>query len=648
MCADQFHPAAITVPKGSYGSPIDRSELADAIFSTALDSIIVADEAGQIVEWNAAAERTFGLLRAQVLGKPLAETIVPPHLRAAHLTGMARYLAGAGARMLGRRVETEGMRCDGSLFPAELTIFEARMSGRRVFAATLRDLSEQIQARQQLDETRIILQSVFDSVPAELYLRKLDGTIVAINKWGANLLRRTPEELIGQRVQDLRLPSEADAADAAQARLLATGEPVTQEFQIPYADRIVTGLNTMFPVRDIDGRITQVGGIIFDISELDRARSELASARESLHQAEKLAAMGRLLAGVAHELNNPLAIVLGRASMLHEQLAGTPHATSLQKLHDAAARCARIVRTFLAMARQTGPRRVPVLLGDLIRGALDISQRARDEAGIALHLDLPRELPAIEADEDQIVQVIMNLVLNACQALARHSGEREIAISARHDRMRQEAEITVADTGPGIPNDLAMQVFDPFFTTKDVGEGTGLGLPLCRSMIEAHGGSLILVPDTSRGATFRIRLPVGHLGEPQPASSEAQARAVGRVLVVDDEPELAAILADCLRPVGLSVEIATDGAAALALTCAFSFDAVFCDVRMPGMDGPAFYARLQETSPHLARRLAFVSGDVLHRDWDQLRAMLNRPVIEKPFDPNIVRAVALELLGEKP
>jgi PAS domain S-box-containing protein len=409
---------------------------------------------------------------------------------------------------------------------------------------------------------------------------------------------------------------------------------------------IANYLVSLFPIDDGSRKLPLMASVGVDITAIRQAEQELAAAQTTLHQSEKLAALGQLLAGVAHELNNPLAIVLGRASILKDKLADTPHADSLQKLRDAADRCARIVKTFLAMARQTGPRRELVQINELIEGALDMTGYGLRTSRIDLVLDLDQALPAIEADEDQIVQLLINLIINAQHALDTKEGDRRLTVRTRLDRRARQAVIEVADNGPGVPADVAGRIFEPFFTTKDVGTGTGLGLSVCKSLVEAHGGTLSLHPNPGGGACFRATLALLEAtGARGTDAAPARQGAAGHALIVDDEPEVAAILADCLAPLGLSAEIASDGQAALDLIARSRFDLVFCDVRMPVMDGLTFHARLKAEHPKLAGRLAFVSGDVLHRDIARLQAASDQPIIEKPFDPQTVRDTALALLA---
>jgi CheY-like chemotaxis protein len=212
---------------------------------------------------------------------------------------------------------------------------------------------------------------------------------------------------------------------------------------------------------------------------------------------------------------------------------------------------------------------------------------------------------------------------------------------------RNWLSIAVVDNGPGVQDAIAMRIFDPFFTTKSVGQGTGLGLSVCKSMVEAHGGTLKLEKTPGGGATFRILLPAQTTLLPGIAGQEAalsKTETRGRILIVDDEVEIAAILADCLAPLNIECVIAADGHSALQRSAEMSFDAVFCDVSMPGMDGITFFHTLNATNPILASHLVFVSGDVLHRDWARIKATIDRPIIEKPFDPQQIRDAALQLL----
>ena len=492
-----------------------------AITASALDCIIVIDEAGCVIEFNPAAERIFGHRRVDVLGRAIGDIIVPQHLRQRHATGFTRYLTTGEAHVLGRRIEIEGLRADGTVFPLELAITEVRLPGRRLFTAYLRDLTA--------------------------------------------------------------------------ARSAAT---------------------------------------------------ELQQSRDALHQSEKMAAFGSLLAGVAHELNNPLSIVVGNAMMLKEDAENIAPslASRAAKIHTAADRCARIVRTFLAMARQRTAVSVSFALRPSVLESLDLLAYGLRTGGITVETDIPDDLPEVTGDPDQFSQVIVNLLVNAQQALAAVPPPRRVVVSARADQQR--VWLTVSDTGPGVPDAVKGQIFDPFFTTKAMGAGTGIGLAVSRGIIEAHGGTLTLLETGRGGAAFEIMLEVG-----APASivgttdlQEAQAPVSGRTaLIVDDEPEVASLVADMLTVLGFACETVHGGAEAQAEIARRDYDAIICDLHMPGIDGAALFAWLAASRPGLCDRVVFLTADALGETAGRFLAECGRPVLEKPFAPSEVRRALLGL-----
>jgi two-component system NtrC family sensor kinase len=299
------------------------------------------------------------------------------------------------------------------------------------------------------------------------------------------------------------------------------------------------------------------------------------------------------------------------------------------------------------MARQTGPQRTATDLNDLVEATLDMTAYGLRNADIALEQSLDPTLPRIEADPDQIVQILINLIVNAQHALERKEGARRLILRSTTDREHNRIVVEVEDNGPGVPPDDVGRIFEPFFTTKEVGQGTGLGLSVCKGMAEAHGGTLRHIETPGGGATFRLTLPLRAAAEDARGEAQPPARdSKGHVLIVDDEAEVAALLAECLEPLGLDCTIAADGEHALRnIAAAGRFDVIFCDVRMPGMDGISLFQRLERERPDLAERLIFLSGDVLHRDMARLREVARRPIVEKPFDPDLVRKLAIQTIA---
>ena len=385
-----------------------------------------------------------------------------------------------------------------------------------------------------------------------------------------------------------------------------------------------------------------------DITEKKRSAEELARQREALYQREKLAALGSLLAGVAHELNNPLSVVVARAVLLEEQGHPATQAAAI-KIRTAAERCARIVRTFLAMARQQQPERGPVAINDVVSEALDITAYAVRTSSIDVELDLGRDIPSILADADQLHQVFLNLIINAQQALQDQPAPRRIRVTSRFIPVIGAVRVTVADNGPGIPEHLRARVFDPYFTTKPTGIGTGVGLAVSFGIAEAHGGSLTVDCPAAGGSAFTIALPVGVVDTtgadpslPEPASASRR-----KVLIVDDEPEIRETLSEILTAAQHRVAAASSGREALARMAAEHYDVILTDIRMPDMDGRALFQEILRRWPERVRRVGFITGDTLASAWREFAAESGCPVLEKPFLPADVRRVVAELVTNR-
>ncbi len=425
---------------------------------------------------------------------------------------------------------------------------------------------------------------------------------------------------------------------------------------------------TEFPIECLLWR-TEVAGAVFftaslwDLTERRAAEGEIERQRDALRQSDKLSAMGGLLAGVAHELNNPLAIAMGRAALLEEKLDDPRLRADAQRIRDAAERCGRIVRTFLNMARSRPARRGPVALNDLARAAAEMLAYTYRSHGIGLQLALDERLPPVQADGDQVGQVVLNLLVNAQQALdgapagsaAGEGAQVRLRTGVEGSGAAARVFLRVSDSGPGVPPALAERIFEPFFTTKPEGMGTGLGLAVSRSLARDHGGDLVLERGPNPGgASFCLSLPLGDpaavdgdgADAPQPADAggDESAASHARLLVVDDEPEIGELMRSLLEGVGHEVATAESGAVALELLDTARFDAIVCDLRMPDMTGAALWQQVRERHPALARRMLFVSGDTLAVDAREFFDRSGCGMLDKPFSKADLLARVAELL----
>jgi len=369
---------------------------------------------------------------------------------------------------------------------------------------------------------------------------------------------------------------------------------------------------------------------------------------ERLLQSEKVATMGSLLAGVAHELNNPLAILSGHTQLLRETVTDPAVVRRAEKIGQAADRCVRIVRNFLALVRQRAPERADVWLGQIVQEAVELLGYELRTSDVDVDVDIAPGVPRLSGDPHQLHQVVVNLITNAHHAMRRHPGPRRITLTVRHDPSRDQVRLEVADSGPGIPPDVRARVFEPFFTTKPSGEGTGLGLSLCRGIIEDHGGTIDVTSEPGHGARFVIELPV-LTRETKERATDPEERvprvAAKTVLVVDDEADVAEILAEALSRDGHTVDDARQGATALDMLAVRPYDLIICDTQMPVLDGEGFYIELGRRFPALRNRVIFLTGDVLSREKREFLESTGAPYLTKPCDLAEVRRLVQRTLA---
>jgi len=380
----------------------------------------------------------------------------------------------------------------------------------------------------------------------------------------------------------------------------------------------------------------RIDALVRDVSERKKLDDQSRDLYQQLLQAEKMAALGQTVSGVAHELNNPLATILTWSERLSTRTLDEGTRRGVDVILHEAERAAKIVRQLLTFARKRQSTRTMVDLNQVVRETLALRAYEQRVTNIAVLDALAAGLPQIFADPHQLQQVLLNLVINAEQAVLAANGRGTLVVRTWHDVNRESLVLEINDDGPGVPDEVQAKIFDPFFTTKDVGKGTGLGLTVAYAIVQEHGGRIRVESVPGRGASFFVELPVTggtfrQTSSPPPTAEELKQLAGRRVLVVEDEPALASAVSDSLTDAGFVVDRAGDGEEALARVAERPYDLVICDLKMPRVDGMAFYRAIAATAPALAARLIFVTGDVVGTEAERFLEESGCRWLAKPF-----------------
>jgi PAS domain S-box-containing protein len=427
-------------------------------------------------------------------------------------------------------------------------------------------------------------------------------------------------------------------AQARGDKILAPDIPcLRKDGTIVYAD-----INTVSIT--VDGRKCNAG-FFRDITERKQAE------QQALVNA-KLASVGELVAGVAHEINNPLTGIIGYAQLLADR-KDVPQSVKedLQKIYEESQRTVRIVQNLLRFARQYKPEKSLLDINELVERTLELEAYKMRTSNVELSTKLAADIPLMLADYNQLQQVILNIITNAQQAIAETKRKGKIAVTA--EVVEDYVRVSVADNGPGISVEDMAKIFDPFFTTKPEGSGSGLGLSVCHGIITEHGGNIYAESTRGRGTTFIIELPIAS-GEQSVIKEEKAAKKKSRrprrkmtnnILIVEDEPAIRDVLTRTLSARGYQVQAVSDGKAGLDKLAKNAYDLIFTDLKMPGMSGRELYQAIKKQHPNSAEKVVFITGDVMTAKTRDFLVSTGRPYLVKPFDAKDMAGVMEKVLA---
>lgn len=504
----------------------------------------------------------------------------------------------------------------------------AQQAASRLDLATL--LSE-------VTETKEYVEYLMDSANDIIYTHDLTGHLTSLNATGRRLLGLAPEATL-PNMSSVVHPEDLPIAQEHIAAKLE-GRPEVQ----PYELRIVRDTGADITL-EIMSRLIERDGQPFGVLGIGRDVTERRHLQDQVLRGEKLAALGGLLAGVAHELNNPLTGVLGYAELL---VASTDDdvRTQATRIYNEAQRCRTIVDALLALHPDSDSEAETVGCGPLVEQAVALVRYRYESDNVQIVVEHEADVPAVHASADQLQRALLHVLANAQEAIVATGEPGTITVRTRGHGAA--VHVVIEDTGVGVAPDVGEQIFDPFYTTKD-GPGRGLGLSMVYNVFSRAGGTVTIEPNAPSGTRVILALPAvadtPSLPAPPP-EAEPQPAGEARILVVDDEEVIGDLLVDLLSMMNYTVDVGQDGAAGLALLEQHEYAGIVSDIKMPGMNGIDFFRRVGEQFPHMVDRFIFSSGDTISPDTHEFLTESGRPYLRKPFNLSDLRALVSRVIA---
>jgi PAS domain S-box-containing protein len=615
------------------------------LFESLREGIFFADPEGKLLDANPALVRLMGFENKEDLKKENFRD---------------RYCDPSQRNLLVRRIVEQGSvqdvniafrRKDGSEVHCLASGFAIRDSFGQVIRiqGTLVDITERIEVEERLRREQEFVRQLVANFPEMIAVLDLQGRFTFVSSRIQELLGRSAEQVIGTSLGAFAHPDDVARLKSSLQRF---GSGDLKHAQIEYRTKHADGSWRMLrasvsPLFDAGGKMN---GIIASARDVTGAKE----AEKQKLQTEKLAAMGEMMSGVAHELNNPLTAILGVSDLIRDRATDDATRRQAEIVLKQARRAAGIVQNLLAFSRPSPLTSQKISPAEIIKQVVEQQAEALRQKNIAIELTVAGLLPMIEGDTRLLQQVFINLITNAEQAIAAAQGHGTIRISL-HDANGKIAFV-FADDGPGVPAENLSKIFDPFFTTKRPGGGTGLGLTICLAIVKEHGGTMVVESPSGEGATLQVILPavseeLPALAEAPPRNSAVQKPVEGSmalhghsVYVVDDEESIREIVQEGLLARGMSVEGASSSEEALSHLANHTYDFVLCDFNLPGLNGGQFFERARLQPGTANTRFIFMTGALLDTETTARFARHGASMLQKPFHMATLASLLAELI----
>jgi PAS domain S-box-containing protein len=625
--------------------------LSSEFLETLPDAILAVNRDGLILQVNSQVEELFGYGRGQLVGKPV-EMLVPARFREQHTAHRAAFAAHPKTRRMGAGLELYGKRRNGSEFPVEISLSPVSVNGGVIVLSAIRDITdrkrielelrrahEELAQRtaEQIGEYRARLASIVDSSEDAIFVKSLDGTITSWNRGAERIYGYTAEEILGKNISML-VPGDRPDEIPEILKKVARGESIEhyESMRVTKDGRRLNVSISVAPLRDMSGEVVGASAIARDITDQRRAEDQL-------RQSQKMEAIGRLAGGVAHDFNNVLGIINACAEFLRDRIdpASEP-AVYVENIKKATDRGAALTRQLLAFSRRQVVKPVILDLNDRLK---EISKLLRPLMGDDVEVQIVARSQAaiVEADPSQLDQIVMNLAVNARDAMpngGRLILETDVVDFDQHFADQRQplkpgkyVMLAVSDTGSGMDKETLSRIFEPFFTTKDPAKGTGLGLSTVYGIAQQSGGHIWVYSEPDRGTTFKVYLPSAAYKLNSSPAAEAESIApkhTAKILLVEDDEIMRSLTRKLLQEQGYIVFEANNGKSALEWVEANAdqIDLLLTDVVMPNMSGPELAERLCRSTPGL--KVVYMSG-YTGELMEASERLKHGVLLEKPF-----------------